>query len=231
MRHRSTQTQSRRLSSRYREYAALNLLRDFNTLHDSVTDAGAFCGAGAGFGTVTTSESPASGKVAAFSSGTAIGPDTSTQIQTAIGSGVYDASGEAAAMAATGSCTSGQYARATTTSSLTKRRLPIRKHPVRRARFLRMVQQVGIFLEVIQAQPSPRSRARRFPRRRTGRLQTPASNSRRKTAHNSSVIRTCRTSGSANTYSCTTSLTSTPAAGDEILINVNTTRSAAPAAR
>ena len=43
---------------------------------------------------------------------------TSANIQTAIGAGVYDASGAAAARAAVGNCSAGQYGTATTTSGL-----------------------------------------------------------------------------------------------------------------
>jgi len=73
----------------------------------------------AGAGTVTTSGSPVSPNIAAFSSSTAITAATSANIQTAIGAGVYDASGAAAARAAVGSCSAGQYGTATTTSGLT----------------------------------------------------------------------------------------------------------------
>ena len=60
-------------------------------------------------GTVTTSGSPASPNVSCFSSSTAIGPCTSANIQTAIGSGVYDASGAAAARQANLSLIAGTY--------------------------------------------------------------------------------------------------------------------------
>ena len=50
-----------------------------------------------GSGTVTTSGSPVSPNIAAFSGSTAITAATSANIQTAIGAGVYDASGAAAA--------------------------------------------------------------------------------------------------------------------------------------
>ena len=53
-----------------------------------------------GSGTVTTSGSPVSGNIAAFSGATAITAATSAQVQTAIGAGVYDAFGAAAAKAA-----------------------------------------------------------------------------------------------------------------------------------
>ena len=51
-----------------------------------------------------------------FSTGAAPASATSAQIQTAIGSGVYDASGAAAARAGTGNCTSGQYETGNATS-------------------------------------------------------------------------------------------------------------------
>jgi len=63
-----------------------------------------------GSGTVTTSGSPVSPNVAAFSSSTAITAATSANIQTAIGAGVYDASGAAAARQANLSLVAGTYA-------------------------------------------------------------------------------------------------------------------------
>ena len=63
----------------------------------------------AGAGTVTTSGSPVSPNIAAFSSGTAITAATSANIQTAIGAGVYDASGAAAARQANLSLLPGTY--------------------------------------------------------------------------------------------------------------------------
>jgi streptogramin lyase len=62
-----------------------------------------------GGGTVTTSGSPVSPNIAAFSSSTAITAATSANIQTAIGAGVYDASGAAAARQANLSLLSGTY--------------------------------------------------------------------------------------------------------------------------
>ena len=73
----------------------------------------------AGAGTVTTSGSPVSPNIAAFSSSTAITAATSANIQTAIGASVYDAYGAAAARAAVGNCSAGQLRDATTTSGLT----------------------------------------------------------------------------------------------------------------
>ncbi len=46
------------------------------------------------------------------------------------------------------------------------------------------------------------------------------------TAHDASSFRECSASGSANTYSCATTPTFTPAAGDEILLNVNVANTA-----
>jgi len=60
-------------------------------------------------GTVTTSGSPVSPNIAAFSSSTAITAATSANIQTAIGAGVYDASGAAAARQANLSLLPGTY--------------------------------------------------------------------------------------------------------------------------
>ena len=62
-----------------------------------------------GSGTVTTSGSPVSPNIAAFSSSTAITAATSANIQTAIGASVYDAYGAAAARQANLSLLAGTY--------------------------------------------------------------------------------------------------------------------------
>ena len=74
---------------------------------------------GTSSGTLTATGSPSSGQIAQFSGPTSLTTATSANMQSAIGSGVYDASGAAAARAAVGSCTTGQYGTATTTSGLT----------------------------------------------------------------------------------------------------------------
>jgi hypothetical protein len=63
-----------------------------------------------GSGTVTTSGSPVSPNIAAFSSSTAITAATSANIQTAIGASVYDAYGAAAARQANLNLAPGTYA-------------------------------------------------------------------------------------------------------------------------
>ena len=66
------------------------------------------CSSGGG-GTVTTSGSPVSPNIAAFSSSTAITAATSANVQTAIGASVYDAYGAAAARQANLSLAPGTY--------------------------------------------------------------------------------------------------------------------------
>jgi hypothetical protein len=73
-----------------------------------ITGSGLACGSGGG-GTVTTTGSPVSPNIAAFSSSMAITTATSANIQTAIGAGVYDASGAAAARQANLSLLPGTY--------------------------------------------------------------------------------------------------------------------------
>jgi len=87
-----------------------------NTAYNPVTMSGSCTMASTGVitcsggGTVTTSGSPVSPNIAAFSSSTAITAATSANIQTAIGAGVYDASGAAAARQANLSLVAGTYA-------------------------------------------------------------------------------------------------------------------------
>ena len=92
------------------ESATVTGCGDGSTSYSAVGAMWSIRGSIGGSGTVTTSGSPVSPNIAVFSSSTAITAATSANIQTAIGAGVYDASGAAAARQANLSLVAGTYA-------------------------------------------------------------------------------------------------------------------------
>ena len=156
-----------------------------------------------------------------FSTGAAPAAATSGQIQTAIGSGVYDASGAAAARAGTGNCTSGQYETGDTTSGPSCAQVAYSQISGSPSALPPNGLAGG---DLSGSYPSPsvaKINGGAVPA--SASLVTTNSSSQpvAATAHNESVPRTCATTNSGNAYTCTTSPSFTPAAGDTISIEFN----------